>query len=78
MEECEEAVWVSACFVGGLMGSTTRFLSLLYFSQCLFLVFAAVYIAKESIEGVLLGAGGHEHGGHGHGHGHADVHDEDR
>lgn len=44
----------------------TRFLSLLYFSQCLFLVFSAVYIAKESLEQVVLG--GHEHGGHSHGH----------
>ena len=50
----------------------TRFLSLLYFSQCLFLVFSAVYIAKESLEQVVLG--GHEHGGQSHGH--AD-HDED-
>lgn len=49
---------------------TTRFLSLLYFAQSLFLVFAAVYIAKESIEQVVLGASGNEHGGHGHGHSH--------
>jgi hypothetical protein len=48
----------------------TRFLSLLYFSQCLFLVFSAVYIAKESLEQVVLG--GHEHGGHSHGHDHDD------
>lgn len=70
-----------------LIDSTTRFLSLLYFSQCLFLVFAAVYIAKESIEGVVLGAGhghghGHEQGGHGHGHGHGsgngDAHEDER
>lgn len=46
-------------------------MTLLYFAQSLFLVFAAVYIAKESIETVLLGEGAHSHeGGHGHGHGH--------
>lgn len=58
--------------------STTRFLSLLYFSQSLFLVFAAVYIAKESIEQVVLGASGNEHGGHGHGHSHADQDGDER
>jgi hypothetical protein len=57
---------------------TTRFLSLLYFSQSLFLVFAAVYIAKESIEQVVLGASGNEHGGHGHSHGHVDMDSEER
>lgn len=43
-------------------------------------MFAAVYIAKESIEQVVLGASGNEHGGHGHGHGHggADLDGEDR
>lgn len=45
----------------------SRLNSLLYFAQSLFLAFAAVYIAKESIEQVLLGPG-HEHGG-GHAHG---------
>lgn len=46
-------------------------MTLLYFAQSLFLVFASVYIAKESIETVLLGEGAHSHdGGHGHGHGH--------
>ncbi|AFR92968.2 hypothetical protein C343_00854 [Cryptococcus neoformans C23] len=46
----------------------SRFISLLYFAQSLFLVFAAVYIAKESIEQVILGSGAHDHavGGHGH------------
>jgi hypothetical protein len=45
-------------------------MSLLYFAQSLFLVFASVYIAKESIETVLLGEGAHSHGGGGgHGHG---------
>jgi hypothetical protein len=45
-------------------------MTLLYFAQSLFLVFASVYIAKESIETVLLGEGAHSHGGGGgHGHG---------
>jgi hypothetical protein len=53
-----------------------RLVALLYFVQSLFLLFAAVYIAKESIEQVLLGSGAHEHGGgHSHGHGHGDVAD---
>ena len=45
-------------------------MSLLYFAQSLFLVFAAVYIAKEAIEQVILGSAAHEHvigGTHGHG-----------
>jgi hypothetical protein len=46
---------------------TARLSALLYFAQSLFLVFAAVYIAKESIEQVVLGSGAHEHGSHGHG-----------
>jgi hypothetical protein len=56
-------------------------MTLMYFAQSLFLVFASVYIAKESIETVLLGEGAHSHegGGHGHGHGaereHAHGHD---
>ena len=51
-------------------GSVTRLTALLYFTQSLFLVFAAVYIAKEAIEQVVLGSGAHEHGsGGGHGHG---------
>jgi hypothetical protein len=37
--------------------SSARFLSLLYFAQSIFLVFAAVYIAKEALEEVLLGSG---------------------
>lgn len=35
----------------------------------MFLGFAAVYIAKEALEQVVLGNGAHDHGGHGHGHG---------
>jgi len=50
-------------------------MTLLYFAQSLFLVFASVYIAKESIETVLLGEGSHSHGGGGgHGHGHENEH----
>ncbi|WVQ63104.1 uncharacterized protein L199_001255 [Kwoniella botswanensis] len=47
----------------------SRYISLLYFTQSLFLVFSAVYIAKEAIEQVILGSGAHDHslGGHGHG-----------
>lgn len=49
--------------------SSLRFDTLMYFVQCLFLVFAAVYIAKESVEHVLLE-------GHSHSHHHA-SHDTD-
>lgn len=53
-----------------LTGRTARFLSLMYFAQSLFLVFSAVYIAKESLEQVVLGAGAHDHAGGGaHSHG---------
>lgn len=45
-----------------------RVLALLHFTQSIFLLFAAVYIAKESIEQVLLGSGAHAHT---HSHGHA-------
>ena len=54
----------------GFVRSTPRLIALLYFAQSLFLVFAAVYIAKESIEQVILGSGAHDHalsGSHGHG-----------
>lgn len=65
--------WPRLCQVGSRADnafSTARFMTLLYFAQSLFLVFASVYIAKESIETVLLGEGAHSHGGgHGHGHG---------
>ena len=50
--------------------SGTRLVALLYFVQSLSLVFAAVYIAKESIEQVVLGSEAHEHsvgGAHSHG-----------
>lgn len=42
----------------------------MYFAQSIFLVFAAVYIAKEALEQVVLGSGAHEHavgGAHSHG-----------
>ena len=53
-----------------MVGSVTRLIALLHFTQSLFLDFAAVYIAKESIESVVLGAGAHDHGSGGsHGHG---------
>lgn len=64
------------CGLQLIRDSTARFMTLLYFAQSLFLVFAAVYIAKESIETVLLGEGAHSHeGGHGHGHGHGGEQD---
>jgi hypothetical protein len=53
----------------------SRLTSLLCFSQSLFLLFAAVYIAKESLETAVLGPGGHDHGGS-HGHGDHTVGDE--
>jgi len=59
-------LWIGTC---GLRNRLARFMTLLYFAQSLFLVFASVYIAKESIETVLLGEGAHSHGGGGHGHG---------
>lgn len=59
-----------------LTSSTTRLTSVLCFAQSLFLLFAAVYISKEAIEQVLLGAGAHDHGGHGHGHGEPAAGDE--
>ncbi|GMK54893.1 hypothetical protein CspeluHIS016_0114790 [Cutaneotrichosporon spelunceum] len=52
---------------------SSRVTSLLCFSQSVFLLFAAVYIAKEALEQVVLGAGAHDHAGvssPGHGHGH--------
>ena len=58
---------------------TGRLLALLYFAQSLFLGYAAVCIAKEAIEQVLLGAGAHDHGlGGGHGHGEMGGHHEER
>lgn len=64
-----EGVNVTQADIVRRFSRSSRFSSLLYFAQSLFLVFAAVYIAKESIEQVVLGSGAHEHavGGHGHG-----------
>ncbi|BEJ11492.1 hypothetical protein CspHIS471_0109140 [Cutaneotrichosporon sp. HIS471] len=54
----------------------SRVTSLLCFSQSVFLIFAAVYIAKEALEQVVLGAGAHDHaGGSSHGHGHSHGHE---
>ncbi|KAG1744856.1 hypothetical protein EDB19DRAFT_1632561 [Suillus lakei] len=56
--------------VGGpLLGSgkgfgPVRTQTTLLFAQCVYLMFAGVYVAKEAIEHILLSAG------HGHGHGH--------
>ena len=38
----------------------------LLFAQCVYLMFAGVYVAKEALEHILLAAGS---GAHGHGHG---------
>ena len=37
----------------------------LLFAQCVYLMFAGVYVAKEAVEHLLLSAGGNTHG-HGH------------
>jgi hypothetical protein len=58
---------MDAELIANIRCRTARLAALLYFAQSLFLVFAAVYIAKESIEQVVLGSGAHEHGSHGHG-----------
>lgn len=65
MEQPPAAVWVGAslCIADR---SSSRFTSLLCFSQSVFLVFSATYIAKESLEQAVLG--GHDHG-HSHGGG---------
>ncbi|CAK9785843.1 hypothetical protein CC85DRAFT_287658 [Cutaneotrichosporon oleaginosum] len=50
---------------------SSRVTSMLCFSQSVFLIFAAVYIAKEAVEQVVLGASAHDHAaasGHSHGH----------
>ncbi|ORY35889.1 hypothetical protein BCR39DRAFT_592170 [Naematelia encephala] len=58
---------------------TPRLLALLYFAQCLFLTFSAVYIAKESIEQVVLGAHAHSEAGAGaHSHGGAELDGDER
>jgi hypothetical protein len=49
--------------------------SLLYFVQCIFLLFSAVYISKEALERVLMSSAGSE-GGHSHGHSHGGDHSE--
>ena len=47
--------------------------SLLYFVQSIFLLFSALYIAKDALEIALMSGAGSE-GGHGHGHGHGHSH----
>ncbi|KAF8547954.1 hypothetical protein OG21DRAFT_1449764 [Imleria badia] len=50
--------------VNGMYGPARRATTLL-FSQCVYLMFAGVYVAKEAVEHLLLSAGGNTHG-HGH------------
>ncbi|ORX41191.1 hypothetical protein BD324DRAFT_48356 [Kockovaella imperatae] len=56
------ALWIEAWRSVRRPYGFARLTALLYFTQSLFLVFAAVYIAKESLESVVLGADAHEHG----------------
>ena len=90
-EEYTETLWVSCTHQFTWRATklisyrTERLMTLLYFAQTLFLVFASVYIAKESIETILVGGGAHSHGGgHSHGHGgeqehaHEEGHTEER
>lgn len=46
-----------------LTSRSSRFTSLLCFTQSVFLVFTATYIAKEALEQAVLGDHGHSHGG---------------
>jgi len=46
-----------------LLPSQARTQATLLFAQCVYLMFAGVYVAKEAVEHILLSAG------HGHGHG---------
>ena len=48
--------------------SPARRATTLLFAQCVYLMFAGVYVAKEAVEHLLLSAGGNAHG-HGHGGG---------
>ena len=45
--------------------SPARCATTLLFAQCVYLMFAGVYVAKEAVEHLLLSAGGNAHG-HGH------------
>ncbi|KAG8216182.1 hypothetical protein J3R82DRAFT_8205 [Butyriboletus roseoflavus] len=53
--------------VNGMYGPARRGTTLL-FAQCVYLMFAGVYVAKEAVEHLLLSAGGNTHA-HGHGGG---------
>ncbi|KAH0831311.1 hypothetical protein J3R83DRAFT_13955 [Lanmaoa asiatica] len=53
--------------MNGMYGPARRGTTLL-FAQCVYLMFAGVYVAKEAVEHLLLSAGGNTHG-HGHGGG---------
>ncbi|KAJ8596869.1 hypothetical protein M405DRAFT_721903, partial [Rhizopogon salebrosus TDB-379] len=44
---------------GGFFPARTQ--TTLLFAQCVYLMFAGVYVAKEAIEHILLSAGGHSH-----------------
>lgn len=48
--------------------SSARYGTSLLFAQCVYLMFAGVYVAKEAVEHMLLSAGGNAHG-HRHGGG---------
>ncbi|KIK95824.1 hypothetical protein PAXRUDRAFT_826640 [Paxillus rubicundulus Ve08.2h10] len=53
---------------GNGMYGPARYGTSLLFAQCVYLMFAGVYVAKEAVEHLLLSAGGNAHG-HGHGGG---------
>ena len=63
MEQPQATLWVGLPLCITDIRSS-RFTSLLCFSQSVFLVFSATYIAKEALEQTVLG--GHDHG-HSHG-----------
>ena len=48
--------------------SPARRATTLLFAQCVYLMFAGIYVAKEAVEHLLLSAGGNTHR-HGHGSG---------
>jgi hypothetical protein len=71
-------LWLLPLAVRYLIGVIATFSShrkeaLLYFVQSIFLLFSAMYIAKEALEIALMSGAGSE-GGHGHGHGHGHSH----
>ncbi|KAF8452847.1 hypothetical protein L210DRAFT_3639296 [Boletus edulis BED1] len=58
--------------MNGMYGLARRATTLL-FAQCVYLMFAGIYVAKEAVEHLLLSAGGNAHG-HGHSGGAGDGH----